>query len=123
MECQGCGQALTGQQKKWCSRACTQAGFRSKNPMYHRYDAWTRTGGKATFEEYSEVVLLTTRCEACDIYVHDLTDRRVDHDHATGEIRGMLCDCCNTTEGKYNGDIARISGLVDYLERTSNVST
>lgn len=121
MICHECGSALTGKQQKYCSRRCRgrarQRDYRNKNPMRHRWDAWTRHGGVATLEEYSEVVLLQSCCEGCGIYVHDYSDRRVDHDHETGKIRGMLCDTCNTTEGKYEGNLERIRGLLNYMER------
>lgn len=42
-------------------------------------------------------------------------DLRVDHDHATGEVRGRLCNGCNTALGFLGEDPARIMGLVGYL--------
>ncbi len=54
-------------------------------------------------------------CEntACD-YVGPLC---CDHDHATGLIRGWLCDRCNIAMGLMKDDPARLRGAATYLER------
>lgn len=41
----------------------------------------------------------------------------VDHDHATGKIRGILCNSCNRSLGLLHDDIPRIRKLIDYLEK------
>jgi hypothetical protein len=40
----------------------------------------------------------------------------VDHNHATNEIRGMLCFDCNTGIGKFKDDPALLSKAIDYLK-------
>lgn len=40
----------------------------------------------------------------------------VDHDHATGRIRGILCQPCNTTLGKCDDRPDLLRRLADYLE-------
>ncbi len=40
----------------------------------------------------------------------------LDHDHATQEVRGVLCSGCNLALGHVKDDIARLRGLADYLE-------
>lgn len=39
----------------------------------------------------------------------------IDHDHATGEVRGRLCNGCNTALGFLKEDPDRILGLIEYL--------
>jgi Autographiviridae endonuclease VII len=39
----------------------------------------------------------------------------VDHDHATGEIRGLLCFSCNSALGNLGEDEKRIRAMLDYL--------
>lgn len=39
----------------------------------------------------------------------------VDHDHISGEIRGLLCRCCNTALGNVNDDIDILASMTSYL--------
>ncbi len=42
-------------------------------------------------------------------------DLCVDHDHETGEIRGLLCKACNTALGLFRDNIENLSNAIDYL--------
>jgi hypothetical protein len=41
----------------------------------------------------------------------------VDHDHATGKVRGILCFNCNQALGNVRDDVDVLQGLIDYLHR------
>jgi hypothetical protein len=41
---------------------------------------------------------------------------RVDHDHVTGEVRGLLCFNCNQALGNARDDIYVMRGLIAYLD-------
>ena len=64
----------------------------------------------------------------CDICGGDQPGGRfgnwhIDHDHETGEVRGVLCAPCNTSLGLLGDDPARIRRAAEYLERnTAHVS-
>lgn len=40
----------------------------------------------------------------------------IDHDHETGEVRGLLCSACNTSIGLFGDDVGRIEAAALYLE-------
>ena len=39
----------------------------------------------------------------------------VDHNHKTGEVRGLLCNICNRTMGYLNEDVILIGKMIEYL--------
>lgn len=53
-------------------------------------------------------------CAACG----DTEMLRVDHDHETGEIRGVLCHWCNMALGYAKDDTDRLRSLIAYLEES-----
>jgi hypothetical protein len=44
----------------------------------------------------------------------------VDHCHATGKVRGLLCNKCNTAIAMLDEDRARFSAAAEYLDRHSS---
>lgn len=65
------------------------------------------------------------RCAACGDpqTLHYVVDAKkgegicVDHDHATGTVRGLLCPACNKSLGLLGDSLQRIEGLFNYLWR------
>lgn len=41
----------------------------------------------------------------------------IDHDHATDEVRGLLCFTCNTALGKFRDNVELLRSAIAYLER------
>lgn len=77
-----------------------------------------------TVEQYDEMLTCQGgRCAACG----ELPNSRlrgktpislaVDHCHATGRVRGLLCANCNAALGMVNDDPEKLEALMTYLER------
>jgi len=72
----------------------------------------------ATEADYQRY-LATCRCECCGVKLEGKGSKQMkcqDHDHATGELRGVICHTCNVAEGMMR-DVAHAEALVDYLKR------
>jgi hypothetical protein len=71
-----------------------------------------------TYEEYNTLITkCNNHCEICNIY---LINPHIDHNHETGQIRGILCNNCNRGIGllQDNSEVLRNAAL--YLDRTNN---
>ncbi len=70
-----------------------------------------------TADEVDE--MLHRQAGLCPICRRPLGDRpHVDHDHATGAVRGLLCFTCNVGLGNFADDVQRLSRAADYLRGT-----
>ena len=61
----------------------------------------------------ADLVLVDARtfCDLCSSNPPEV----VDHDHATGAVRGVLCRSCNTALGHFFDSIPRLVGAIHYL--------
>ena len=60
------------------------------------------------------------RCAICQVSFAD-KPYRIDHCHETGAFRGLLCDDCNTSIGKFGDDLHGVLAAVTYLLRAGRV--
>lgn len=56
------------------------------------------------------------RCAICRTDTPNGKGWQIDHDHATGRIRGILCTNCNSGLGRFKDDPARFRAAAAYLE-------
>ena len=56
------------------------------------------------------------KCGICERHVAELSRPLfVDHDHITGEIRGLLCTRCNSALGAFGDTIEGLEKAIKYL--------
>jgi hypothetical protein len=56
-------------------------------------------------------------CGICERLPREDISFHVDHDHETGEIRGLLCFRCNNALGDFEDDIDRMRKALRYVDR------
>lgn len=90
--------------------------YRAKNPEYMR-DYHLRYRYGITLEEYNRMFDAQKGCCAgCGIHQSELgKPLYLDHDHVTGEPRGLLCHNCNTVLGHVNDNKNILQNLLSYL--------
>jgi hypothetical protein len=102
-------------------RACARAWAKNN---YHN------NGGKQKYADYARLKLygLTPEayetkfeaqgrsCASCGSTDHNGKNFHVDHCHATGAVRGILCHPCNTALGLLQEDPNKITALANYVK-------
>ena len=111
-----------------CKRCKGQAfkEWKQRNPGFDKRRYWANKDKErerhlirkygVTLEHYQQ--LLTEQNGLCAICgkpepTHKMLD--VDHDHATGEVRGLLCTSCNRVLGHAHDSEERLLAAVSYL--------
>lgn len=105
---------------KSCTRCHTlkplvAAFFPPHNKTSDGFDSWCREC-RATYrseirrgrfrevmsdEQLRHLISTTADCVICGVVFEKNSDKVVDHDHQTGEIRGVLCNHCNRGLGHF----------------------
>lgn len=71
-----------------------------------------------TFEHFEEMLAAQGgRCAICSERFRSGFTTHVDHDHATGRVRGILCDACNNGLGRFRDNPEVLQRAARYLER------
>lgn len=105
------------------NRAASQRAWREKNPDYAKQWA-AKNPGKArayqikslygiTVEQYD--AMYEAQGGICAICAKPGDPLRVDHDHETNEVRGLLCHNCNVALGIMGDDSDRLVVAAAYL--------
>lgn len=78
-----------------------------------------------TLEEYEKMLeSVGGRCEICGASNSDHGHRLgVDHNHATGEIRGILCKSCNVAISRFKDDASIMRRASEYISRIGTLRT
>jgi hypothetical protein len=84
-----------------------------QNPdNYRRWRLKTSYG--LTVEEHDAMIVSHGgKCAGCAVEA----ELRIDHDHVTGRVRGLLCHNCNVTLGLLKDSPERLEALASYLRR------
>lgn len=126
--CIKCDNAPRLEGKRWC-RECSNAYHRSRYNYEQRRDSQLRITYGISLDEHN--ALRDAQDGVCAICKQPEKIRpgrskrtesiipmlHVDHNHVTGQIRGLLCSECNMALGMLHEDPKRIKALLDYARK------
>lgn len=71
-----------------------------------------------TLEQFDRMKATQNSCCACCGESETILGKTlaIDHDHATGKVRALLCTNCNTGIGHFKDDIFRLERAISYLK-------
>lgn len=125
--CVECGSIIEKPDKRntrFCSVKCDRAWRAvSRNPSpSHTKQALRarrlRDKYGMTIEAFDELLASQNGlCAICRANTPELNGWAVDHDHETNEVRGILCNHCNSGIGQMRDNPAFLRAAADYLER------
>jgi len=115
-----CNTCLYKDHKRWAAENPTRVR------EYRTKDSWTLAKRCArrgiTPEQLVDAYDRQEECCAickCEI---QLTDSAIDHNHKTGEFRGVLCKQCNRALGMFKDSPQILANAIEYLEMFGDYS-
>lgn len=95
------------------SRAQSDSGFQVKYRERQLRACIKRKYG-ISLDAYDRLLGSICVCDICERPT-ELGERCLDHDHETGQIRGVLCRKCNSALGLLSDDTKRLENAIAYL--------
>lgn len=113
--CRWCGEMFspTAPSQLYCSQACIDDGW-SNSYLLKEYGI--------DLAEYRRLLVTQNfRCAICGgegflMREHHWCKLVIDHDHKTGQVRGLLCHNCNRGLGLFHDSPATLVAAADYLK-------
>jgi hypothetical protein len=95
--------------------SCCKNCSKSKSHIYHK-NTYRYAKYGITKEQFDE--LFKNQEGKCPICKTELKKEiHIDHDHLTGQVRGVLCGKCNKGLGQFNDNIESLTNAIKYLSR------
>lgn len=112
-----------------CTKPLSEFTFRKDRKKYRPECKQCRSNHSATLRygvSLGQVedlrVKQKSRCAICQTHEDDIQHATfkhnplvIDHDHATGKVRGLLCSKCNLILGNSNDSVKTLKAAIRYL--------
>jgi len=86
--------------------------------LRRRHKRLKETYGIGIGEYQDTLIEQDFKCAICETHVDNLDyPLDVDHDHETGEVRGLLCRRCNLGIGFFKDSIRLLKNAIEYLSK------
>lgn len=80
-----------------------------------------KTRYKVSKEMADFIDLKFKHCEICKTKFTDNNIKCYDHDHDTGNLRGILCNSCNLGLGFFKDNRENLKKAIEYLNNTKDM--
>lgn len=102
-DCSHCGRVRVYRHgARWSCSTADRERQRDKKSRHH-----------GLTQSEAQAMKRSAKCEICG----SIEDLKIDHDHASGAIRGVLCHHCNVAIGHMRDSPERLRAAADYLEK------
>jgi hypothetical protein len=110
------GNGLLKSKCKECENNWQKANY---NPLKKKDQNLRREHGIDLEEYNAKLINQDFRCALCSVHITEAVKGQlhVDHCHASGKTRELLCMKCNTALGKVNDDVSLLKRMIDYIEK------
>lgn len=109
-ECRTCSKEILKSQQK---RSAFRRRLKDRGLTEHAYELILDSQGN--------------KCAICEAESHEirgyLAGFAIDHDHATGKVRGLLCTACNLGLGNFKDKKETLRRAIVYLEKNQQTTT
>lgn len=100
-------------------RACHAAEKKAAYPRFASAIAVKHLRNTYGINEETYKAMVAAQDNRCAICRNDMgqgRSRHLDHCHATGKVRALLCTSCNVTLGRVKDDPSLLRRMADYIE-------
>lgn len=120
-ECKFCKEVFTpvAPSHLYCSQDCADNGFTEgyvKRTYGLTFCQWV------DMFEYSSGMCYICGSRGFKLQEKNFLKLAIDHDHKTGEVRGLLCHNCNRALGLMQDNVLTVKKAVEYLESATTIS-
>lgn len=107
-----CNKCLKEHHKEWCKKNPERVNqYRASEDSLHRRCVRRNIDVKTLFETFEKQ---SYKCKICSVSV-TLENSAIDHNHNTGELRGVLCKTCNRALGLFKDNPEILEKATVYL--------
>ena len=102
----------------YCKKCVTDvnASWKRKNPLKARSYAIKARYGISEDKVRDLLARQNFKCAICMVKIDFRFSGHIDHDHKSGEVRGILCGSCNRAIGLLKDDHVVIAEAAAYIE-------
>jgi len=101
--------------KEWQARDPEKARESWRNSFKKTYDPLRNKLRSYGITKDDFAVMVAKADGKCEICSRAMPEPHIDHDHATGKVRGLLCLQCNTALGSFQDSPELLAKAIAYL--------